>query len=303
MPKRDPESGEHGLLAVSGGAVANQRGIGYQPVAAADSDAVHAARGGFRPMALQIEQSAGACSSHQDLRAGHRQRWKTIYFCFVIVAVCLSFAAAFQIGVDRGFRDSLGKESYGRILFAVGAAITRAHGGYGYSFSSVIETILSFGGLTGDATILKDLGMKFPDNLSNTTLVNAAIDKALTFKWPFDPDKDVRGSAGDDLGIVDYVRLGFLLFGYKVQSLYYVYFVILGAAVAAFLYAFRDRPSMLALLAIACAAQVFLFTSSLFDSINAISAAEPSSIAIADPRFLSSLAIIPGLHLGSLMLT
>jgi hypothetical protein len=233
---------------------------------------------------------------------GVRSGTARAFFWVAIAAVCVSLIAAFHIGVERGFRDSLGKESYGRILFAVGAAITRAHGGYGYSLSSVVETILTFGGVTADPTILGNLETKFPDNLRNTQLINAAIDKALTFKWPFDPNHDVRGGAGDDLGLIDYARLGFMLFGYRVQSLYYVYFMILAASIAAFLYAFRHRPGMLALLMIACAGQVFVFSSSLFDTINPASEAEPGLIAIADPRFLSSLGIIPGLHLAGLLL-
>ena len=90
------------------------------------------------------------------------------------------------------------------------------HGGFGYSLSSVIETILTHGGLTADDTILARLGTKFPYNLRDTDLLNAALDKAVHFKWPFDPMHDLRGSGGDDIGLVDYARLGFMLFGYKI---------------------------------------------------------------------------------------
>jgi hypothetical protein len=220
-----------------------------------------------------------------------------------IAAVVISLFVAYQVGVNRGFRDWLGQESYGRVLFAVGAAITQTQqGGYGHSLSSVIETVLTYGGITADNTILEKLGTKFPDNLRNTALINAAIDKAVQFKWPFNPDTDVRGSAGDDIGFVDYTKLAFHVYGYKVQSLYYIYFSVLGISIAAYLYQFRLRNSLLPLLGITCAALVFVFESNLFDAIDPKSVTEPSSISLADPRFLSGLAIIPGLHLACIML-
>jgi hypothetical protein len=65
------------------------------------------------------------------------------FFLLTSVVVVISLFEAYQVGVIRGFRDWLGQESYGRVLFAVGAAITQMqHGGYGFSVSSVIERIL-----------------------------------------------------------------------------------------------------------------------------------------------------------------
>jgi hypothetical protein len=209
--------------------------------------------------------------------------------------VCLCLVAAFRIGIDRGFRDSIGMGNWGRILFGVGTAITQMdHGGYGYAMSTVIETVLTYGGLTNDPKILAPLGTEFPANLRDPTLINAAIDKAARFIWPFNPAEAVRGSGGDDLGFVDYVRLSFLVFGHNIQSLYYTYFLILGISAAAFLYAFRAAPAHLMLLIITSAAQIVLFSSNLFGS--------DSLGSIADPRFLSIMAFVPGLHLGCLLL-
>jgi hypothetical protein len=212
-----------------------------------------------------------------------------------VAIVCISLIGAFQIGIDRGFRETVGTGNWGRVLFGVGTAITQMkHGGYGYVISTVIETVLTYGGLTADSVILAPLGAKFPDNLRDTVLINAAIDKAIGFRWPFNPDNAVRGSGGDDLGFVDYVRLSFGFFGYRIQSLYYTYFLIFGVSAAAYLYAFRSRPALLILLIVACAGQIVLFSSNLLASYNLGS--------ISDPRFLGVLAAVPGLHLGCLML-
>src|SRR5262249_32388417 len=63
---------------------------------------------------------------------------------------------------------------------------------------------------------------------------------------------------------------------------------------AVFLWTFRSRPALLMLLVIASVAQTILFASSLFAPHNLGS--------ISDPRFLSIMAIVPGLHLGCLLL-
>src|SRR5215467_16221729 len=186
-------------------------------------------------------------------------------------------------------------ENWGRILFGVGTAITQMdHGGYGYSLSTVVETVLTYGGLTDDPKILAPLGTQFPTNLRDPSIINAAIEKAARFRWPFNPEEAIRGSGGDDLGFVDYVRLSFLMFGHKIESLYYTYFLIFGVSAAVFLWTFRSRPALLMLLIITSVAQMFLFASNLLAPHNLRS--------IADPRFLSIMATVPGLHLGCLLL-
>src|SRR5215472_15436158 len=227
--------------------------------------------------------------------AGNRAKTARLFLWLAVAIVCVSLLATFRIGVDRGFRDSIGDGNWGRILFGVGTAITQMdHGGYGYALSTVIETILKFGGLTDDPKILAPLGVEFPNNLRDPALINAAIDKAARFKWAFNPEDAIRGSGGDDLGFVDYVRLSFLVFGHKIESLYYTYFLIFGASAAVFLWTFRSRPAHLMLLIITSVAQIFLFSSILLAPHNLRS--------IADPRFLSIMATVPGLHLGCLLL-
>jgi hypothetical protein len=128
-----------------------------------------------------------------------------------VIVVCAALFAAFRVGVAHGFPDAIGRENWGRVLFAVGTAISqREHGGYGYTLSTVIETVLTYAGFTNDPKILADIGTSYPDNLHNPKLINAAIHKAVRFKWPFNPNEAVRGSGGDDIGLVDYARLSFL---------------------------------------------------------------------------------------------
>src|SRR5262249_50546062 len=72
------------------------------------------------------------------------------------------------------------------------------------------------------------------------------------------------------------------------------YFLIFGVSAAIFLWTFRSRPALLMLLVITSVAQIFLFSSILLAPHNLRS--------IADPRFLSIMATVPGLHLGCMLL-
>ena len=81
--------------------------------------------------------------------AGNRAKTARLFLWLAVAIVCVSLFAAFRLGVERGLRDTIGNESWGRILFGVGTAITQMdHGGYGYALSTVVETILTYGGLT-----------------------------------------------------------------------------------------------------------------------------------------------------------
>src|SRR5215831_278955 len=86
--------------------------------------------------------------SATTLRGANRQ---FVFLLLAVIVVCGTLLAAFRVGVDRGFPGAIGTQTWGRILFAIGAAETQMdHGGYGYTLSTVIETILTYGGLTAD---------------------------------------------------------------------------------------------------------------------------------------------------------
>src|SRR5262249_27632966 len=144
----------------------------------------------------------------------------------MVIAALIGVAlfGAFRVGVLRNVHSTIADGSWGRVQFAIGAAITSmAHGGYGYTMSEVIGTVFAYAGLTGDPVVLGTVGATFPDNLRNSVLIDRAIKKAVEFTFPFNPNERVVGSSGEDVGAVDYVRLSFLLFGYKTISFYLTY--------------------------------------------------------------------------------
>jgi hypothetical protein len=194
----------------------------------------------------------------------------------------------------RNLHETIADEAWGRAQFSIGAAITAmAHGGYGYGMWNPIKTVLEYAGLSGDPAVLAHSGLKFPSNLRNPVLLDNAILRAIQFKAPFNPDRDVHGNGGEDVGLVDFVRLSFFLFGFTVTSFYLTYFALVSLSAAAAVVGFRKQPGLLAVFSVIALALALIFMSSVF---------EPEVIGILDPRFLSTLAIIPGLHIALVLL-
>ena len=215
----------------------------------------------------------------------------------VQVAAMVSCAAllfiAFRIGCLRGLDYTIGTDAWGRMLFGIGGAITdQVFGIKGYALGRTIEGILSLNGLTGDAATLQNLGVSYPANLRNPVLIQDAIEQAASS--PYGPGA-LRGASGDDPGFIDFVKLSFALFGQTILSLYLTYFVLVAIEIAAFLVAFWNRPSCLALLTAVLVAHACMINSSLFDHDIGLG-------SVNNPRFLSTLAIIPALHVAMLVI-
>jgi hypothetical protein len=133
--------------------------------------------------------------------------------------------------------------------------------------------------------MLKAAGLTFPENLRDPIVIENAIKKAIAHNWPFNPNEQVTGSSGDDVGLVDYVRLSFILFGEKVVGFFLTYFMLVGTSFLAAIIAFRKIPGILAVFVLYAIALFVLLKS-----------------ALLDPRFLSTLALVPAAHIALAML-
>jgi hypothetical protein len=202
--------------------------------------------------------------------------------------------AAFCTGLVRDLHSTLADQSWGRAQFAIGSAITSLyHGGYGYTISDEIRRILAEAGLTATPDLLKAAGLTFPENLRDPIVIENAIKKAIAHNWPFNPNEQVSGSSGEDIGLVDYVRLAFVLFGEKVVGFFLTYFMLVATSFLAAIIAFRKVPGILALFVLSAAALFILFKSTLLDL---------DVVGILDPRFLSTLSLVPAAHIALAML-
>ncbi len=244
------------------------------------------------PNLLGLEVTATVNPRIEQARPGSSSR--RVFAAVAVALIGFAVFATFRAGILKDLHSTFADQSWGRVQFAIGAAITSMqHGGYGYTVSEVIRTVLAYGGLTGDPAVLKTMGVTFPDNLRNPSLIENAVRKAIEFQWPFNPDQQVTGSSGEDVGLVDYVRLSFILFGYKVIAFFLTYFALVAISFLAALIAFRKTPGILAILVVYAVSLLLLFESNLLDL---------DRVGILDPRLLSTLSLIPVAHIALVML-
>jgi hypothetical protein len=128
----------------------------------------------------------------------------------------------------------------------------------------------------------------------------ALIDRALADAAAVRPselhamDTGLQSMYYQDLGYVDYAKLAFSLFGLKIESLYVLFFVLLGISTGAFILAFSENPfAMIAVIAVSFGFYVEL-NSSIFSS---------SMPTVYGFRYPSVLGILPTLHLSLLLLS
>jgi hypothetical protein len=141
---------------------------------------------------------------------------------------------------------------------------------------------------TGDPQLLK--------NLKDSGVLNEAISSAVALgpqKESFIVDGTLMTMIYDDIGIVDYDKVAFSLFGYRIEAMYYLYFVILSVSVAAFLLQYwRDVVPQMALLATLLAFYVELDTLVFSEHVASVWGMRHGSV----------LAIVPMWHVAFLLM-
>jgi hypothetical protein len=218
------------------------------------------------------------------------------------IVILLLTVAIFRVGIEKNLRNTITVNEWGRYLFAIGAALTHSKFGIGgFVIDDIIEQKLQIEGLTDNPKMLSALGIEFPNNLRDKTLLQRALERTRDFDVPSAPAGNyqrLRGSSGDDVGLATYARISFYLFGLKVSAFYYAYFVLLGITIGLFLLSHRDSPAAMACLALMILALYFLVISDLINFTRAISRYSGTSGGdIKDPRFFGTIGAIPALHL------
>jgi hypothetical protein len=136
---------------------------------------------------------------------------------------------------------------------------------------------------------------KLPSNLKDGDLINEAIAAAVALgpqSESFIAHRSLMTMVYDDIGIVDYDKIAFSLFGFTIQSLYYLFFAILSLSSAVFLLQFWRNP--VAQVVLLCTLSAFYME---LDSL-VFSQHLPSFWGM---RHGSTLALVPVWHLALLM--
>jgi hypothetical protein len=189
-------------------------------------------------------------------------------------------------------------ESIGNPPKAIAAALSdMVHGlNEGYVAYTIIEQTLERGGMTNQKALLDALGQEYPTNLRDSKLQNSAIAAARAVGVPDHAtfgDGSLISMRQMDLGLVDYYKLAFRLFGFRTEGFYYLYFVLLGVSIATFLMAYRRSTVELCVPVLFLGAGNIVLNMDVFDDIQVAT--------VTNLRFLSTLGLLPALHLALLM--
>ncbi len=218
--------------------------------------------------------------------AALRRRPTLLPILFSIVMFWAAFASGIASGVS-GSASRLMSYIYGATA-ALSSQVLDLKG-HPYSGYKVVERRL-FDALLGDpeklATRLTSNAKSYSDNFRDTALLNSTLKAAAS-------SDELCGSPlllspHNDQGMTEFIQASFFLFGVDVRSTYLLYFALLGSSVLLYLIAFRgSAPACAALFA--CLAAVTAFMPFI--------AANPELLTVANQRYISTLGIIPLLHI------
>jgi hypothetical protein len=217
-------------------------------------------------------------------------RWLNL--CAALLTIAAT-AAAFEEGLSQNMHR-LAPDSVDALAQAVGIDIShKFYGTTGYvGRFEVLETLFN-GGFTSRQNYLDKLGVQYPANTEMPDRINRAIQDARALKGlPEDAtftNHRLYAPEANDPGFVDYVGWSFDIFGYRVESLYYFYFLILSVSIALFLICFRADALALVALSGVMVAFLILLNSQLFTNVHIRT--------VHNQRFLGSLCVVPYLHL------
>jgi hypothetical protein len=197
-----------------------------------------------------------------------------------IALVFLMLGASFAAGIRSGLRDTTSHVFIG--LSAMTAVLSSEyHGLSGHPYQGYLSI----------RTALEQNGMQvnkenFPENFRNYANLMKALRTAASTSTCGSP---LVSDTYNDQGVFDFYRGSFALFGTDVRSTYYFYFLIIATSSLIYLACFWREYAACALL-FACATAIYSFMPSYVLNNNQL-------ISVSNTRFLSTLGIIPLLHL------
>jgi hypothetical protein len=235
--------------------------------------------------------------------ASGRDRKAWLASCCAFAVALLLLGAMLCTLFEKNLVSTVSQQGWTRELYGISAALTKLRFGIGGSaIDRRIFTTLEGAGLAENPP--PELNVRFPDNLRDVKLLQAALVRAQTIDLPPPAPADANGDysdlmgfAGEDIGLGTYNYLAFRAFGVNIPALTYLYFVIL--MISLVLYGighWRNFGAMAAAVAVTLALYVVVCAD--FVNFHGSSAFfRAAGIDAKDPRFLATIAAIPVLHL------
>ncbi len=227
-----------------------------------------------------------------EIQHQKKSEWWAAKF-LALLAILISFYA-YNSGLDRKMH-LVTPDSVDALSQAIGVVISeKFFGTEGYvGRMEVIDTLWK-NGFTSRPWYHEKLGIKSGENIWMPELNNTAIQRALELQNL--PENASIGNrllyvpTANDPGYIDLIRLGFEIYGYNIQSLYYFYWLVFSISVGIFIFNFRNQVLPMSVLVLFVIAHLTILESPIFSYPSA-------QASVHNQRFLGSLAIVPLIHL------
>ncbi len=214
----------------------------------------------------------------------------------LIAAALFILLLSFRFGIERGHDGIVPEGAHASFWAGVcGVLSIEKYGSGRYLCTKGAIESLKDTGLYYSRDVLEREGRELKDILNDKTYLNDRLGKLFRLD-----DYRLLGGAtsqlgwGGDSGHMDYVHLSFFLFGKNVQSLYFTYFLLLLISTVLFIGQFHKITYLLAVL--------LFFHFSLFGFMSHGFLESWGAGTVTNPRFPTTLALIPLLHASQLIL-
>ncbi len=219
-----------------------------------------------------------------------KKNHKIIIFILLILGI---FVYTFVYSVQRGMHQVM-PEAVNRHVNSLGIAISGLRYGLGeYSGYRKVTNTLSSNGITNVQKIISKYNKVDKEELlADAGILNRAIRKAANVE---EVSSDGRYYLfREDKGLVDYYKTAFKIFGYKVESFFHLYFLLLALSILSFFITFYKRFDLLQIL--------LLFVCGHFVIVAVAPIVGIELQTVHNARFLPVLAILPAIYLGLIIL-
>src|SRR6202161_3525489 len=209
------------------------------------------------------------------------------------VALLLLIGGSFCLDIFHGIRLGQNQGAFHPaypIRQSLAVAISRLHDpspGKYLAYKSVVNVLdengfAMFVGEPGPLLNAREWEALLADGPRLDRIIQQAKDVAIDTSLPPETIKK------NELGLADYIYLSFRIFGDRIASLYYFFYLIVAVSCLVYILQFRDRPFLLYLLAVFLGALYFLADYASNYSVQLGS--------IANSRAYSGLSLLPALH-------
>jgi hypothetical protein len=213
---------------------------------------------------------------------------------FGCLALVLLIACTFFLDVVHGVRlgqDQVAFHPIYRLRQSLAVAISRRHdpplGGY-LAYGSVVNVLnengfAMFDGEPGPHLDFNGWETLLSDGPRLDRIIQEAKDVAIDHGLP------PQTIQGNELGLADYIDLSCRLFGAKISSLYYFYYLIIFVSGLLYVVQFRNSPFLLFLMVV--------FLGELFFLANYANAYGTQLETVTNSRLFSGPSLLPALHI------